>query len=308
MTEKVVELTPRKSKSVSTFVAGAIGGACEVLGTMPLDVIKTTMQVNQGKYRHPLHCGQAIVSLGGVRGLYAGMPAFLIQTAGKAAIRFTAYEHLKGRLTRLCGASGVDPTTFPMVVDLIAGLGAGVLEAFVWTTPTERLKVLRQTEVGQGFKYKSLRGGLITVLKEQGVPGLYVGAIPTALRQASSVGIRFMCYESVKRRIMTLQHRAVPTTSTTTSTTTPAWVALMAGGSVGALSVIINNPLDVIKSSVQSSNSPYKGTMDAMGGVLAQSGPLGFFQGLSARVPRVFLGQAITFSVYEKVLALLTEN
>ena len=34
--------------------AGAIAGVCEVLGTMPLDVAKTNMQMNPGKFKGPI--------------------------------------------------------------------------------------------------------------------------------------------------------------------------------------------------------------------------------------------------------------
>lgn len=36
------------------FLAGGIAGACEVFATMPLDVAKTQMQINPGKYKGPI--------------------------------------------------------------------------------------------------------------------------------------------------------------------------------------------------------------------------------------------------------------
>lgn len=36
------------------FLAGGIAGACEVITTMPLDVAKTQMQINPGKYKGPI--------------------------------------------------------------------------------------------------------------------------------------------------------------------------------------------------------------------------------------------------------------
>ena len=134
-----------KKKGWKSFIAGAGGGACEILATMPLDVVKTQLQVNQGIYRNPIHAGSEIVRMGGVRALYYGMPAFLIQTSGKAAIRFTAFEKIKGLiLTVTEEPMGISPHS--PLIGLTAGLAAGTSEALIWTTPTERLKVLRQTE------------------------------------------------------------------------------------------------------------------------------------------------------------------
>jgi hypothetical protein len=81
--------------------------------------------------------------------------------------------------------------------------------------------------------------------------------------------------------------------------------SLLSGGLVGALSVIVNNPIDVVKNNVQASNAKYTGSLAAFQGVLKESGPAGFAKGLTARVPRVFMGQAITFAVYEEILKTL---
>ena len=49
------------------------------------------------------------------------------------------------------------------------------------------------------------------------------------------------------------------------------------------------------------------GMMECARHVMAESGPMGFARGLTARVPRVFCGQAITFAVYEKMVELLVD-
>ncbi len=77
---------------------------------------------------------------------------------------------------------------------------------------------------------------------------------------------------------------------------------MLAGGCAGALSVCINNPVDVVKSRMQGTNgNMYKGTFDCFKLMIKQEGFSSLFKGLSARVPRLFCSQAIQFSVYEKV-------
>ena len=156
--------------------------------------------------------------------------------------------------------------------------------------------MLRQTEVGGGSKYGNLFTASRYIVQTQGVSGLFVGLIPTSIRQASSVGVRFALYPFVKALFPenggTLTHMA-------------------AGGTVGALSVILNNPVDVIKSLQQSNklNAQGKpmGMIECGKYVMAESGAMGFMRGLTARVPRVFCGQAITFAVYEKAAAFLAD-
>jgi len=63
---------------------------------------------------------------------------------------------------------------------------------------SDSAKVLRQNDINSATpKYRGLVGGLTTVIREQGIGGLYAGAIPTAIRQASSVAVRFMLYAEV---------------------------------------------------------------------------------------------------------------
>ena len=68
----------------------------------------------------------------------------------------------------------------------------------------------------------------------------------------------------------------------------PAWITMLAGGCGGAVSVCINNPIDVVKSRLQgSTGSQYSGTVQCFtwnGGYI--------FNGLAKRVPGLFLSQA----------------
>lgn len=84
---------------------------------------------------------------------------------------------------------------------------------------------------------------------------------------------------------------------------------MLAGGTVGGLSVALNNPVDVIKNLMQANAKNAKGetmgTLECAKYIYNESGIKGFYRGLSARVPRVFCGQAVTFAVYEQVTYLL---
>jgi solute carrier family 25 citrate transporter 1 len=180
-------------------------------------------------------------------------------------------------------------------INLWSGLLAGAVEAAIWTQPTERIKILRQTEIGGGNRYGNIFSATKYIVQTQGIQGMFVGLVPTSLRQASSVGIRMALYPFVKELFPsdggTLTH-------------------MLSGGIVGGLSVIINNPIDVIKSIQQAGklNAQGKkmGTIECGQHVYKESGITGFGRGLTARVPRVFCGQAITFAVYEQMADLLS--
>lgn len=221
------------------------------------------------------------------------MPSFLTQTSGKAAIRFTGFAQCKELINFALGEKQAAQNQ--STVNLFAGIGAGFYEAALWTTPTERLKVLRQSEVGGGEQYKTMIGATRYIIKTQGIRGMFVGVVPTAIRQSSSVGVRFWLYPSVKKLVPGDEDTLI--------------VHMLAGGTVGGLSVALNNPVDVIKNLMQANAKNAKGetmgTFECAGYIYRQSGIIGFYRGLSARVPRVFCGQAVTFAVYEQVTLLL---
>lgn len=200
-------------KNVTHFVSGAIAGASDVAITMPLDVIKTNMQINPTKYKHPLYTFSSITKTSGISGLYRGMLPFMIQTSGKSAIRFSSYNYCKNYYTKLTGNEG-------MITNLLSGLTAGVIESSIWTTPTERLKVLKQTS--------SNKISISQIIKKHGFNGLFIGGVPTAMRQASSVGFRFMMYDKTKQ---TLSRGNGDTTA----------IRLLSGGIVGGMNNNSNN-------------------------------------------------------------------
>jgi len=178
-----------KTNSYKHFIAGGIAGAIDTSITMPLDTIKTNLQIRpQDGF---VGCTKRIVNADGVRGLYFGFQPFVVQASGKAAVRFFAYDIF----SRLLSSMGFDKQANPTAFSVTAGLGAGACEATFWTAPTERIKVLRQTAAATGV-------GNVTVgmlIKEQGVSGLYRGVFATALRQSSSVAVRFTLFEHIKR-------------------------------------------------------------------------------------------------------------
>ena len=80
--------------------------------------------------------------------------------------------------------------------------------------------------------------------------------------------------------------------------------ALLAGsGTGGAVSVCLNNPIDVAKSKIQAGVSP--GIISAVRETVRERGLIGLTSGLSVRVPRLFLSQAIQFTLVDQFKRLL---
>eukprot|EP01051_Picozoa_sp_SAG22_P020681 SAG22_NODE_4276_length_1320_cov_0.717445_1_plen_282_part_00 len=267
-----------------SFVAGAIAGAIDTCVTMPLDTVKTQMQINKEMGKSAIGCAKTIVKMDGVAGLYKGFAPFVVQASRKAAVRFMCYDTLTGVIDGM----GIDRSQNAALWSLTCGTGAGMVEARAWTCPSERLKVLQQSTAGTGGKVPSYG----EVIKVQGIRGLYVGAVPTAGRQATSVAVRFTMVDQVKSGF-------VKAAGIADGSPVPWYVTFMAGGAGGACSVVLNNPIDVVKSKIQSG---YKGgVVSCVGDIIKERGMGAFAAGLSARVPRLFLSQAIQFSIVDVI-------
>eukprot|EP00941_MAST-03F_sp_MAST-3F-sp1_P002511 g2511.t1 len=280
----------KKEKGLRNFLAGAIAGAGDTCVTMPLDTIKTQMQLNKNMQgAGVVSCSKRIIGHDGFTGFYKGFQPFVIQASGKAAIRFMTFGLLCDVMDNVAGKDFRKNN--PTVGSLLCGLGAGTCEALFWTSPTERIKVMGQKQAGTGRAAVGVR----EIIAKEGISGLYVGAAPTALRQATSVATRFTLVDKVKT--------LVANASGTDPRNQPFYVTFLAGGIGGAVSVMLNNPIDVVKSKIQGG---YKGgVIPCIRDLLKERGFRAFGAGLSARVPRLFLSQAIQFAVVDTILKII---
>lgn len=263
-----------------TLAAGGAAGAIDCCFTMPMDTMSTQMQL-QG-YKSPIECTRAIMKANGVAGLYAGFFPFLVQSAAKSSIRFFSFELLE----KAVDGCGFDRKQNAGFWSITCGMGAGVIESLSLTAPTDRVKVLSQAMSAE-------RGGqpitAAQLVREKGFATLYQGSLATALRQSTSVAIRFFCFGEIKSTLCaSLGYDTARA---------PSWVSFLAGGMGGAISVCANNPIDVAKSKIQAGK--HTSIVACLREVVAERGIAGLGAGLSARVPRLFLSQAIQFTLVD---------
>lgn len=275
-------------RGLKSFLAGALGGATDSIFTMPFDTAKTQLQISKQTHPSLSSCVTTILRADGVPGFYRGYTPFLIMAAGKAGVRWGFYRTLSDSAY----ACGFDVSANKAFWAFCCGTGAGIGEALVWTAPAERLKVLRQKAAGTGARSTAYG----QILRGHGLTGLWVGATPTAMRSASNAGVRF-AVASYTREF----YRVI--SGTPEGEKLPFFANFMAGGTGGAISVLCNNPIDVVKTRMQVGAST--GVLSCCRALYAESGARAFTAGLSARVPQIFLSQAIQFAVIDNVTGAL---
>lgn len=129
----VVEIEKRRvSPPWLKAVSGSVGGLVEASCLQPIDVIKTRLQLDQAKqYQGIMHCGKSIISTEGSAALWKGLTPFATHLTLKYALRMGTnavfQTALKNKETGELGSGR----------RLVAGFGAGVVEALVIVTPFE---------------------------------------------------------------------------------------------------------------------------------------------------------------------------
>ncbi|KAF3395710.1 Calcium-binding mitochondrial carrier protein Aralar2 [Penicillium rolfsii] len=182
------------------ILAGGTAGACQVVFTNPLEIVKIRLQV-QGEIAKnvegaPRRSALWIVKNLGLVGLYKGATACLLRDVPFSAIYFPTYAHLKSDFF------GETATNKLGVVQLLtAGAIAGMPAAYL-TTPCDVIKTRLQVEARKGeTKYTGLRHCATTVWKEEGLKAFFKGGPARILRSSPQFGFTLAAYEVLQKML-----------------------------------------------------------------------------------------------------------
>eukprot|EP01117_Protostelium_nocturnum_P014674 TRINITY_DN5607_c0_g1_i1.p1 TRINITY_DN5607_c0_g1~~TRINITY_DN5607_c0_g1_i1.p1 ORF type:complete len:321 (+),score=77.17 TRINITY_DN5607_c0_g1_i1:114-1076(+) len=286
---------PKPNSAGKAVLAGGIAGAIEATVMFPTEYIKTQLQLQSKqtpKYNGMIHCATVTIKENGPFGLYRGLSTLLLGSIPKSAVRFGGYEFISSFLKDSDGKLSA-PKTF------VSGLGAGFLEAVFAVTPMETIKtklIHDQNAPVEQRKYKGLSHAVRTIIRTEGLGGLYQGVFPTILKQSTNQGTRFLVFHEIKK----LYQSHFPNNDF-------GMIKSAAAGAIaGGTSVLVNNPLDVIKTQMQGLEAKkYSGLTDCASKLFRQNGFKFFYKGVVPRLIRVCGDAAIAFSVYGKIVGFL---
>ncbi|KAI9864817.1 MAG: hypothetical protein M1813_002587 [Trichoglossum hirsutum] len=261
------------------FAAGAVAGVSEILLMYPLDVVKTRVQLQQGK--------------GVGEEAYTGMvDCFRKIIKNEGATKFAANDEW-GKLYR----TAFNMPTMTQSLSILTGASAGATESFV-VVPFELIKIRLQDRASAG-KYNGMVDAVVKTVKAEGPLALYNGLESTMWRHilwnAGYFGVIF--------QVRTLLPKAE---------TKGAQMAndLLAGAIGGTVGTILNTPLDVVKSRIQ--NSPrvksqvpkYNWAWPAVGTVMKEEGVAALYKGFLPKVLRLGPGGGVLLVVFTGVMDL----
>ncbi|KAF2867888.1 calcium-binding mitochondrial carrier protein-like protein Aralar1 [Massariosphaeria phaeospora] len=180
------------------LLAGGTAGACQVVFTNPLEIVKIRLQV-QGEVAKtvegtPKRSALWIVRNLGLVGLYKGASACLLRDVPFSAIYFPAYSHLKRDYF------GESPTKSLGVLQMLtAGAIAGMPAAY-FTTPCDVIKTRLQVEARKGeATYNGLRHAATTIWREEGFKAFFKGGPARIMRSSPQFGFTLAGYEMLQR-------------------------------------------------------------------------------------------------------------
>ena len=197
-----------KNDKIRNFLCGGIAGITAMTAVYPLETIRTrlALQMNQSHYKTPW---QVIKKLN-INQLYGGLKISLLGFGPFNALNFMFYNWYKdilneniekGNYNIRLRDNNIQLSNYinSSTVNLLAG-GLSGMSSLTITYPTDLLRRRFQME---GFnnetpKYNGIIDGFKTIVKEEGIIGLYRGLSLGYLRVFPCLGIQFWCLEKGK--------------------------------------------------------------------------------------------------------------
>ncbi|KAF7974420.1 hypothetical protein HWV62_12284 [Athelia sp. TMB] len=284
-------MTSRKEKPLHSLIAGATAGGIEAFVTYPTEFVKTRSQFS-GKKQGALAIIKETLKNKGVAGLYSGCTALIVGNSVKAGVRFVSYDHFKHLLQDPQGKVSAPRS-------LLAGLGAGMMEAIFAVTPSETIKTkLIDDAKGPNPQYRGLIHGTAAIVRAEGLRGIYRGLFPVMMRQGANSAVRFTTYSTLKQFV---QGTARP------GQTLPATITFGIGAVAGLVTVYTTMPLDVIKTRMQSleARTQYRNSFHCGYRILTEEGILRFWAGTTPRLARLVISGGLVFTVYENIIRVI---
>lgn len=291
------------------ILAGAITGGIEAFIMYPTEYVKTHLQLQDKKnprYAGIVDCYRQTVKDHGLMGLYRGVTPLVIGAIPKQAARWGSYEFscsamldVKRHVFNIPPAQKLSKKDLTMAEVSVCGFVAGAVEALVAVVPTETVKTVLIDDERRHvprFTRRSLVYVCATLIREEGVRGIYRGVSNTVTKQGLNQCTRFpaqlaalsaICGSDEKRR----KH--------------PLWNGA-AGFFAGVFSVFITQPFDVVKTKMQGiERSQYASSYDCWRQIARKDGVTHFYAGSVARMMRVGGNVALTFTLFPLVKELL---
>ncbi|KAJ1943237.1 hypothetical protein FBU59_002975 [Linderina macrospora] len=201
--------------------------------------------------------------------------------------RFSTYETLKKHLSNPDGS-------LPFYRMAFAGVIAGAVGG-VAGTPADIVLVRLQNDgslpVEQRRNYKNAFDGVFRIAREDGVQGLFKGAVPNVSRAMLMTAAQLCSYDAFKDLLLGSGYfkEGLP-------------LHFSASFLAGFVATTITSPFDVVKTRIMNAGpgSPYKNLLQALVLIAKEEGPLALYKGWTPSFVRMAPQTILTFIFLEQ--------
>lgn len=185
---------------------------------------------------------------------------------------------------------------------VLAGGVAGLVSRFC-VAPLDVVKIRLQLQIHslsdptshlhiQGPVYKGTLSTIRSILREEGIPGLWKGNIPAELMYVCYGALQFAAYRTTTQALSQLPHRLPP----------PA-ESFIAGATAGGLATASTYPLDLLRTrfAAQGTERVYTSLLASVREIARSEGHRGFFRGCSAAMGQIVPYMGLFFATYESL-------
>lgn len=203
----------RFPSAAESFIAGASAGAVATAATYPLDLLRTRFAAQGPHDKVYTSLWRAVVSIRrdeGYRGFFRGLNPALGQIVPFMGLFFAVYETLRTPLGRFDLPFGGGEAAAGMMASVLAKTG-------VFPLDTVRKRIQVQGPTRRRYIHKNIPdygrlgtiGTLRTILRMEGMRGLYRGLAVSLIKAAPASAITVWTYERVLRVLMSLEQGQV---------------------------------------------------------------------------------------------------
>lgn len=286
------------SDTTARLTASAVGALIAETSTLPADVAKVRLQVQQTsasgtpQYSGFVDCLRKTAKAEGKGALWKGLAPALLRQVNYTGLSMVLYEPVRDFYKGIL--QGGDATASPSyVVRLAAGGSAGAIAIAVFN-PTEVVKTQVQTSVE--------KIGMIAVCKKvwakDGILGFWAGVRPNVARTFLVNAAELGTYDEAKQRLQPYLGSGL-------------FSHVGASGCAGFTSACVSTPVDVIKTRLMNAaggKQQYTGIFDAGSKILTQEGPTALYKGFLPICTRKLIWCGVFFVSYEQIRAAVNQH
>lgn len=270
-------------------LAGAIGCGVTHSSMVPIDVVKTRIQLEPTVYNKGMVGSfKQIINAEGVGALMTGFGPTLLGYSLQGAFKFGGYEVFKKLF--------IDTLGYDQAVKYKTSIyiGSAAIAEFFADIALCPLEATRIRLVSQPTFANGLVGGFSRILKEEGLGSFYNGFTPILFKQIPYNIAKFVVYEYAAAAYFGL---AGPKESLSTTATTG--INLASGLTAGLAAAVVSQPADTLLSKVnKTKKAPGQSTVNLLGQLAKELGVVGSFAGLPTRLVMVGTLTSLQFGIY----------